>query len=263
MSRRWFPTLCAVLLCLGNGTAVAQTEGSRLDKVLAAGRVRVCIWPDYFGITYRNPRTLQLSGVDIDMAHELGKTLGVAVQFVDSSFASLIGDVLDDRCDVAMFAIGVTSARQAKLRFTRPHLSSDIYAITSKSNRQIRSWADIDQPGRVVAVAKGTLHETVMREKLQSATLLVLDTPFAREQEVEAGRADVFMTDFPYSQRFLATADWARLVSPRGVYHVTPYAYAMKPGDDKWFARVDGFVADVMQDGRLRAATQRHKLEGL
>jgi cyclohexadienyl dehydratase len=59
--------------------------------------------------------------------------------------------------------------------------------------------------------------------------LLVLDTPFAREQEVQAGRADVFMTDYPYSQRFLANADWARLVSsPPGVYHVTPYAYASR-----------------------------------
>ena len=160
-----------------------------------------------------------------------------------------------------MFAIGITPARTARLRFTRPHLASDIYAIASKTNRRIKGWDDIDRPGTVVAVAKGTLHEPVMRDKLVAAQLLVLDTPFAREQEVQSGRADVFITDYPYSRRFLAGADWARLISPPAAYHVTPYAYAMLPGDDPWHARIEHFVADVKRDGRLRAAARRYQLE--
>ena len=91
--------------------------------------------------------------------------------------------------------------------------------------------------------------------------LLVLDTPFAREQEVQSGRADVFMTDYPYSQRFLANADWARLVSPPGTYHVTPYAYAMKPGEDAWFARVEKFLGEFRRDGRLLEVARRYKLD--
>jgi ABC-type amino acid transport substrate-binding protein len=169
-------------------------------------------------------------------------------------------DVTQDRCDVAMFAIGVTPARAEKLRFTKPHLASDIYAITSKTNRRIKDWGDIDKAGSVVAVQKGTLHEPVMRDKLKDAQLLVLDTPHAREQEVQSGRADVFMTDYPYSQRFLANADWARLVTPPGSYHITPYAYAMKPGDDAWHARMERFVEDIKRDGRLQSAAKVHKL---
>lgn len=236
---------------------------SRLDRIAAEGAVRVCIWPDYYGISYRNPKTQQLSGVDVDMARALGRDLRVGVEFVDSSFSRLIEDLLADRCDIAMFGIGITPARQQSLRFTQPHLASDIYGITTKTNRRIASWDDIDTSGTVVAVAKGTLHEPVMREKLKHAEVLVLDTSFAREQEVRAGRADVFITDYPYSQRFLASADWARLVSPPEVYHVTPYAYAMKPGDDAWFARVEAFVEAVKADGRLVEAARRHNLEAI
>ena len=195
------------------------------------------------------------------MAEELGKDLGASVQFVDSSFARLVDDLAGERCDVAMFAIGITPSRAEKLRFTRPHLASDIYAISSKTNRRIKDWNDIDRPGAVVAVAKGTLHEPVMRDKLAAAQLLVLDTPFAREQEVQSGRADVFMTDYPYSRRFLASADWARLIAPSSAYHITPYAYAMIPGDDPWHARIERFVADVKRDGRLREAARRNQLE--
>ena len=240
---------------------VAHAAGSRLDRVLADKKVRVCIWPDYYGISYRNPKTQELSGIDIDMAAALGKDLGVAVEFVDSSFATLIVDITEDRCDVAMFGIGITPQRQEKLRLTQPHLASDIYAITTRSNRRIQTWDDIDQPGSVVAVAKGTWHEPVMRQKLKAAELRVLDTSQAREQEVESGRADVFMTDFPFSRRMLETTDWARLVKPTATYHMTRYAYAMKPGDDAWFARMERFVADVKSDGRLLAAARRHKLD--
>lgn len=241
--------------------SLAAPASNRLDGIKSGKVVRVCIWPDYYGITYRNPKTLQLTGIDIDMANELGKDLGASVQFVDSSFARLIEDVTQDRCDVAMFAIGITPSRAEKLRFTRPHLASDIYAITTKTNRRIKDWGDIDKPGAVVAVAKGTLHELIMKEKLKAARLLVLDTPFAREQEVQAGRADVFMTDYPYSQRFLANAEWARLISSPSAYHITPYAYAMLPGDDAWYARIERFMSDIKRDGRLLAAAKRHKLE--
>ena len=249
------------MLLAGAISLPAASAESRLEQVKASGQVRVCIWPDYYGITYRNPKTQQLSGIDIEMAEELGKDLGASVQFVDSSFARLVDDLAGERCDVAMFAIGITPSRAEKLRFTRPHLASDIYAISSKTNRRIKDWNDIDRPGAVVAVAKGTLHEPVMRDKLAAAQLLVLDTPFAREQEVQSGRADVFMTDYPYSRRFLASADWARLIAPSSAYHITPYAYAMMPGDDPWHARIERFVADVKRDGRLREAARRNQLE--
>lgn len=254
-----FRILIALVAMLA-GASQALAEDSALDRIGAAKTLRVCIWPDYFGISYRDPKTQQLSGIDIDMAKALGRDLGVGVEFVDSSFARLIADVSEDRCDIAMFAIGITPLRQEKLRFTKPHLASDIYAITTKSSRRIKAWNDIDKAGTVVAVAKGTLHEPVMKEKLKAATLKIFDTPHAREQEVESGRADVFMTDFPYSQRMLKTTDWARLIKPDATYHVTPYAYAMRPGDDRWHARVEQFVAHAKQSGQLKAAAERHGL---
>lgn len=239
----------------------AEAGSDRLGRIAREGELRVCIWPDYYGISWRNPKTQQLAGIDIDNATTLAKDLGVQAHFVDSSFANLIPDLLNGRCDIAMFAIGITPARQEKLRFTQPYLASDIYAITTSSNRRIRDWADIDQPGSVVAVARGTLHEPIMKARLQQAELRVLDTPHAREFEVQSGRADVFMTDFPYSRRMLDNSDWARLVSPKSTYHVTPYAWAMAPGDDRFYERIERFLTDIKRDGRLLTHAIRHQLQ--
>ncbi len=261
MNFQWASQLGALLVSLLLCMPASQAQTSRLDKVLASRKIHVCIWPDYYGISLSNPRSGKLEGIDSDMALELGKDLAVSVEFVDSSFSKLIPDVTGGRCDIAMFGVAVTPARAKKLRFTQPTMATDIYAITSVGNRRIRTWADIDKAGTVVAVIKGTLHEPVMRERLKAASLLVLDTPMAREEEVLAGRADVFMTDFPYSRRMLETTDWARLVAPPSPYHISNLAYALAPGDDKWFNRIEKFVQDIKSDGRLANAAARHRLE--
>ena len=243
--------------------ATACQAGPALDRVRAVGTLRVCIWPDYYGITYRNPRNQQMTGIDIDLSAEFARKLGVKLEYVDSSFAKLIDDVTSDRCDIAMHAVGITPQRQQSLRFSQPYLRSDVYGVTTRAHRTIRTWADIDKPGVAVAVQAGTFMEPVMTATLKQATMVVIRPPHTREQELEAGRVDVFMTDYPYSRRLLDNADWARLVAPPSAYHVVPYAYAVKPGDDEWLRRVDEFVARIKRDGRLENAAKRNGLSDI
>lgn len=241
-------------------TVAAPARPSTLEQIRSSGELRVCIWPDYYGITFRNPRSGQLTGIDIDLSAALAKDLGTRLRHVESSFATVVDDVVGGRCDIAMFAVGMTPQRRERLAFSTPYLQSDIYAITTRSSRLVKRWEDIDQPGVVVAVQAGTFMEPVMRERLRQATLEVVRPPATREAELEAGRVDVFMTDYPYSRRLLDNADWMRLVAPPTPFHVLPYAYAVRPGDAAWLARIDEFVAAIGRDGRLEAAARRHGL---
>ena len=231
-----------------------------LDRIRSQAILRVCIWPDYYGITYRSPRNGQLSGIDIELSTELSRWLGVPLEYIDSSFTKLIEDLHAERCDIAMFAVGITPQRQQALKFSQPYLRSDIYGVTTRSNRVVRQWSDIDQSGVRVGVQAGTFMEPVMAETLKQARSIVIAPPLTREQELEAGRIDVFMTDYPYSRRLLDNADWARLVAPPQPFHPIPYAYAVKPGDEDWLREVDRFVAQIKRDGRLEGAARRSGL---
>lgn len=250
----------AALLC---ATSLLAHAGDVSQRVKDSGELRVCIWPDYYGISLRNPRTGLLSGIDIDLSGELASDLGVKLRYVDSSFQTLIADLLGDRCDVAMFAVGMTAQRQQALRFSRPYLASDIYAVATRSSRVVQHWEDLDRPGVRIAVQAGTFMEPVMKAALKQASLVIVQPPATRERELEAGRVDAFMTDYPYSRRLLDNADWARLVVPSTPFHVVPYGYAVKPGDAVWLATVDDFVARIQHDGRLAAAAKRHGLAAI
>ena len=64
-----------ILCCLGlTGPARADIR----TDVQAAGVVKVCIWPDYYGIAFRDPRTGSLAGIEVDLAQEFATGLGVS-----------------------------------------------------------------------------------------------------------------------------------------------------------------------------------------
>ena len=248
-----------LLFCLVESFAMASDE--RLSTIIKNNKIKVCIWTEYYGISYLDPRTQKLIGIDSDLALELAKDLKVELEYVESSFPTLIEDLIQNRCDIAMFAIGNTESRRQKVRFTTPHLSSDIYAITTKTNKKIKEWNDIDKKGVVVAVAKGTYHEPIMQEKLKFAKLLITEDFHSRGQAVISGRADVFMTDYPYVTRILSQTEWAKLIKPTTTYHKTPYAWAMAYGDDRFHERVEAFILEIKKDGRLLKIAQKNALE--
>jgi len=222
--------------------------------------LKVCIWPDYFGISYRNSRTNVLEGVDIDLSHHFANDLKVRLEYVETNFQNFMEDLAAKKCHIAMMVVGITPERLQKVKFSAPYLRSDIYAVALKSNRSIRTWEDIDRSGKVVVVQKGTFMEPVLKEFLKQATVYSATKPGEREKEVESGRADVFATDYPYSQRMLKNTDWAKVIPPDKPIRLTDYAYAVLPGDEEWLARVNQFVQQIKKDGRLDKAAATYQL---
>lgn len=248
-------TLCLLAAGLASGARAEVLDELRKDGVL-----KVCIWPDYFGIGYRNPRTGVLQGLDIDLSQELARDLGVRLEYVETDFSRLLEDIEGRRCQIAMMAVGITPQRAARVDFSAPYLRSDVYAIATRSSRAVQTWDDIDKPGHVVVVQKGTFMEPLMQKTLKKATLRAVLRPNEREREVESGRADVFISDYPYSKRMLRNTDWARVIAPSREVQLTDYAYAVPKGDAAWLQRVNQFVKQIKADGRLARAAGAYEL---
>lgn len=245
-----------ILICLGTPV---QAE-TRAQQIQDSGEVRVCIWPDYFTISYRNPRTNILEGIDIDLAYDFADYLGVKVKFIDSSFAKLVENMTQNVCDIAMHGVGIREDRKPYMDFSAPHLISGIYAVSMKAENAITEWEHLDQPGNIIVVQKGTYMEPVMKQYLKHAELSVVDNFKAREQEVLSGRADAFMTDFPYGVRMASLTNWARLLSPKTALAPTPYAFAVPKNEPDWLAKVNQFLDQVKADGRLKKYAEKHGL---
>ncbi|NKE43495.1 transporter substrate-binding domain-containing protein [Roseomonas frigidaquae] len=240
-----------------------STQTGRLQAIRTRGELLVCIWPEYFAISYRNPRNGEMEGLDIDMARALATRLEVGLGFHETNFGAFMDRIEDGSCDIAMMGVGVTPARALRVAFSKPYMASAVYAVTTRTNTRIQAWRDIDQPGTVVAVAAGTVMEPLMRETLRNAELMVVAPPRTREGEILSGRADVFMSDYPYTRRMVLMHDWARVIDPPGRFGDTLYAYALPRNDQAWLNEVNAFLERTRVDGNLTRAAERHGLTAI
>src|ERR1700749_3789863 len=123
--------------------AQAQQTQSRLFEITKTKKLRVCQFPLYYSISFRNPKTGEIEGIDADLAKELAKELDAKLEIIETSFGSFIADL------------------QAG-EFSKPYLVTNVYAVTRKDS-PVKKWEDIDKKGIKAAVSLGSYIETFMK----------------------------------------------------------------------------------------------------
>ncbi|MBC7800063.1 MAG: amino acid ABC transporter substrate-binding protein [Gemmatimonadaceae bacterium] len=253
-------SLTAIAVLLGQpDPAAAQQAQSRLFEITKAGRIRVCVWPLYYSIAMRDPKTGELVGIDADLSKELAKDMGVRLEYVETSFGTFIADLQANKCEIGMFGVGATMKRAQAAEFSRPYLITNIYAVMRDAG-PVKEWADIDKKGINVVTTLGSYIEPFMRGYLKNATLTAVAPPATTPAELMSRRADVIMTDFPSALRMTKEFEGTKFLVPPEKLAVTPYAYVVPQGDQIWLNYVNLFVDTIKIDGRLAAAAARHGL---
>ena len=250
--------LSLVVVAQSSETKAQQTE-SHLYEITKSGTLRVCQYPQYYAISYRNPATGEIEGIDADLSKELAKELGVELEVVESSFVSFIADLQAGKCDIGMFGLGATLKRAQAVEFSKPYLVTGIFAVVRKDG-PIKTWSDIDQPGIRVADTMGSYTEAFLRDHLKQATLNAIAPPATSEGELSANRADVSVADYPSARRVADEFDWATVVAPPEPLRQTAYAYVVAPGDQIWLNYINLFVDTIKLDGRLQAFAEKNGL---
>src|SRR5262245_57295955 len=245
-----------LLLC---SAAEAQPQ-SRLYEVTKTKKLRVCQYPLYYSISFRNPRKEYSEGIDAHLSKEHAKELDAQLEIVESSFGTFIADLQANKCEIGMFGVGATLKRAQAVEFSKPYLVTNIYAVTRKDGK-IKTWEDIDQKGVKAAVSLGSYIEVFMKTYLKNAEVVSIAPPNTREAELVAQRVDVIMTDFPTAIKVTDEFEWAAYVLPKEKLAVTPYAYVVPPGDQIWLNYINLFVDTIKLDGRLMHYAKKHKLD--
>ncbi|MBY6262309.1 transporter substrate-binding domain-containing protein [Azospirillum sp. 412522] len=189
-------TAAAAQAASSASAATQPAEASRLDAVLAAGTLRVGTTGDYKPFTYLNPQTRTFEGMDIDLAEAMGKALGVKVEFVKTSWGSLLPDLLADKYDIAVGGVSVTLERQKKALFSDALMRDGKTPITRCENKdRFQTVADIDKPGVRLIVNPGGTNEKFARANISNAQVEVHPDNVTIFDQIVAGRADLMITD--------------------------------------------------------------------
>jgi cyclohexadienyl dehydratase len=185
----------AAACCLGAAQARAGQDPSTLDKVLQSGVLRVCTTGDYRPFTYALPDG-GYEGIDIDQAQSLAKALGVKVQFVRTTWPTLMKDFAANKCDIAMGGISVTLARMKTAAFSTHYMVDGKTPIVRCGDvAKYQTLAQIDRPGvRVITNPGGTNSKFVAAHIHHAKVIVYPDNNTIFEQLID-DKADVMITD--------------------------------------------------------------------
>jgi polar amino acid transport system substrate-binding protein len=134
------------------------------------------------------------SGVSVEIAQALGEHLGRPVRIENIPFTGLIPSLKTGKIDCVISSMTDTPERRKSVAFSDPYLSIGLALLVPK-NSPMRSPADLDVPGRTLAVRQGTTGEVWAREHIRSARIVALDKEAAAVLEVVQGKADAFLYD--------------------------------------------------------------------
>lgn len=90
-----------------------------MQSIEHSGELKVGVPGDYAPLAFRNAAG-ELQGYDVDMARDLGRTLGLKVSFVYTSWPALAADLQADKFDIAMGGVTETPARAQAFALSHP-----------------------------------------------------------------------------------------------------------------------------------------------
>jgi cyclohexadienyl dehydratase len=254
--------LMLVLLALPTGPvhAAPTAPKSRLDQIVARGTLRVGMPGDYLPFALRNKASGAWEGLDVDEARSMAKGLGVKLKIVQTSWSTLMPDLLDGKFDIGAGGVSVTLKRQKTAFFSTPILKDGKTPIARcETATKFGTLADIDKAGVRVITNPGGTNEAFDRTHLHAATIVVFRDNTRIFDELLAGRADVMISDATETRLQHKLRPELCSVHPDRPFDFAEKAYIL-PRDVALQQWVDMFLHIQQETGALRASI-RHWID--
>ena len=199
------------------------------------------------------------TGVSVDLATDLAKSLGRPVVIQNTSFDGLIPALKTGKVDLVISSMTATAERAQSIDFSDPYLSTGLCLLLKKDSAA-KDIADLDKAGVKVAVKKGTTGHLYATAKLKNAEILVLDKESAAVLEVSQGKADAFIYDqmstYQNWQRNKATT--RAILEP---FQKESWAVGIGKGNDELKGKVNAFIKEYRAKGGFEQLGDRYLKE--
>ena len=188
-----------ILLCLFIsvfGCFYYQNNIEEFNKIKANGVLLVGTTGDYCPMSCFNQTTKTYDGFDIALAEDLAKSLGVKVQYIQTSWPTLMQDTVDKKFDIAISGITITNERKQQALMSDGYLDNGKTILCRKEDAyKYTSLDSINKPSVRVMENPGGLNEKFAREKLPKARLIIHNVNCEIPKLIASGKADVMITE--------------------------------------------------------------------
>lgn len=225
------------------------SSSNSLKSIKKQGVIRIAVDATYPPMEFEGDDG-KVKGFDVDFSRELGKRLGVDVEFVVMSWDGILAGLQSRRYDAIVSSMNITEDRKKQVQFVPYIQMSQVFVVTGKT--QVASEKDL--AGKVVAVqADTTSHEAV--QGYQKAGLALKEIKAFKNATdtfaaMKSGQAEVIVIDEPVGL-YYAKQDPTFRVSGRAMAP-EPVGIAIHAKEKDLAKEIQGAVEAMKKDGTLK-----------
>ncbi len=240
--------------------AMAQGTDDVWNAIEERGTIIVGTAADYPPFEYYD-RDFQLDGLDIAIIREIGRRLGLEVEFRDMAFDGLSNALLVDQIDAAISAITITDERRQFVDFSDTYFVS-VGALLAQEDAPFDTIPETDEiSGLRLGVERGTVYENWAQTELLEAGVIAADDIFEYERmdaafdDLRGGRIDLVALDLQPAE--VAAESGGLKVVAQGLNEQN-FGIAIPKGAFELLARVNRTLNEMNTDGTLRTLSAQY-----
>ena len=246
--------LPAVLLsaCSTEKTPENTQNAATLDMIRERGVLKVGTAGDYRPMSYLNTETGDYEGFDTELSEELAKSLDVDIEYVPTTWPTLMEDTLDGKFDLAICGITITDARKEQALMSDGYLGNGkTILIRSEDTDKYKTLDDINRPDVRVMENPGGLNEKFARENLPNAEIIIHEENAEIPGLIAEGEADVMITEIMEAGYYVGKDD--RLAAPliHKPFTNGQLGVLMPIGSDDLLGYVNDFIKEEKENGKI------------
>ena len=201
---------------------------------------------------YLDPETNTYVGFDAALAEDLAASLGVKIEYVKTSWPTLMEDTLAGKFDLAICGITITDARKEQALMSEGYLENGKTVLCrAEDAEKYTSLEAINHPEVRVMENPGGLNEKFARENLPDATLIIHEINQEIPGLVASGKADVMITEIMEAGYYVGQDE--RLAAPLIYEPFTngQLGVLMPKGSEDLLSYVNEFLEEEKETGRI------------
>ncbi|MDY6796850.1 MAG: basic amino acid ABC transporter substrate-binding protein [Actinomycetota bacterium] len=184
-------------------------------------------------------------GFDIDIAAEIADRLGLELQVETVAWEGIISGLKTGKYDILMSAMTITPEREDEIDFCDPYIDSNQSICVAMDNEDITGPEDLVD--KIVGVQVETTGQYTAEEIEGIAEIRKYETILLAFEDLELGRIDAIMNDFPVNAWLSGERGKTKVVDT--IQTDESYGIGVKKGNDALKDAINEALEDMKADG--------------
>lgn len=244
--------LCFVLAVVLGISSAACGSGATMKKIEKSGKLVIGTCADYAPYEYytRLDGKDTIVGIDISIAQEISKDLGVQLEISDMGFEELIAALNTDKVDIVIAGMTPDEDRKKAVDFSKIYYESKQgVLVRSEDIEKLKSIADLGS--RKVGAQSGTVQEKIVKEQIKDAEVITLGKIPELVAELKNKQIDALVVDFPVAAGYVKNNDDLAVAGIEVKEEVGGFAIAVKKGNAELVQLIDKSLDRLIQEGTI------------